>query len=352
MFQSPTRQPTAFDSTTTALSPRPPTNSVIKFAELPESIQHNLDDWIRAEWKTYRKSNSAIEHKQQVIDRLKEHQVNGTFPTDINWSFSGFGQYPHTISLEDRQRYMTEEKTLLDEVKVKLLQGRIKILESDLANFKASSINIMDEDCIHIRIADRFPFCKGNLTMLQSLYHRYYLLFTELNIQKDNINKPKNNNTSTTTASATVSAAQMDVEGQAPLITSMEKKMAALEDKFNIMLERMDKSIANKNKDKSKKNKHLNRQASGSPRRKQDHNGQDDRSPHRQENKKDKKKNNKERRGRSKGRSPSQKRSPSNSSRDTRLSEYSEKSKNNKKGHGKQGRGRSREKGKGKQDRN
>lgn len=68
------------------------------------------------------------------MKKLEEHLVKGTFPTDISFKFSGYSQYPSSISLEEIKRLREEETTIVHEASLKLLTIRRNAILVDLEN--------------------------------------------------------------------------------------------------------------------------------------------------------------------------------------------------------------------------
>jgi hypothetical protein len=145
---------------------------------LPSSVLQKIDEFIQERWKLYKKLNRQVTQQNKTVNGLLDLQSTGRYPTEINWKFNGFIQYPASMDATLIAETHAIQRKAVKDCKDILLQSHITSLSKNLESLKAS-LKVLDPAMTipEVEILQQFPTARSDPQLSSFIYHRLLLVF-------------------------------------------------------------------------------------------------------------------------------------------------------------------------------
>lgn len=106
-------------------------------------IRTDMNNLIEDKLKEYSKYRSTLRRKQIALSKMEKHNINNTFPKDLDFEFKSWITYPKTY--QRAEEHKTKEELIIFNAKKEILQSRINALTEDLNDFISKANNFSKE---------------------------------------------------------------------------------------------------------------------------------------------------------------------------------------------------------------
>lgn len=127
------QQQSPLNVNSTNLSPQVPLSATL----IRDSIFRAVKRWIKKRKEEACAVQKRIERKSPQVEKLAQHQINGTFPSDINNQLHPYNQYPQSIGEDGIRQLNEKEAEAITECLRRLLEIRFTGYRRDLESQQA-----------------------------------------------------------------------------------------------------------------------------------------------------------------------------------------------------------------------
>lgn len=118
--------------------PQNTNNQPLPTSIAPDFLDAPIKSAIEILFKQQKNTKSLVTRKELTLTKLQQHVIAGTVPSDLNFRYGGYSQYPNTVPPTTKQEAITTEIALYNDFIRKALEVRIKVIGDDLTTTRSS----------------------------------------------------------------------------------------------------------------------------------------------------------------------------------------------------------------------
>jgi hypothetical protein len=124
--------------------------------------KEHINKWISGRVSRYLTLKKALQNDIDKLAKLCEHKQAGTFPSELNWRYQGFKQYPKYINATQAAQFQDKELEIKHQAMLSLLQFRIDRYHDFVEALEAQVKQLFQPEQIAIDLALDLPSFTGD----------------------------------------------------------------------------------------------------------------------------------------------------------------------------------------------